>query len=361
MNRPVAGSDGPHGTRGDSAGATRQGPRLWGRTTWISIAITVAVLGLMVWKIDVGKVWAELARCDKRLALLGLLAHYATYPVRGVRWRRTVRHLKPTAGGWRFALIVFFYNFVDNVVPAKLGDVYGAHLARINLGVSRSSAMGSIVFLRMIDSWVVLLAAAPAAWLAFAHELPPSVQQALGAGVALAIVITGVLIGSLFLGRISAERLPESIARRLESFRAGMWPRGRELASIAGLTIAIWGLETLWVWFLLLSFDISVDPAQLLFLTMLPILASAFPLTPSGAGVVEFTLFGCLRAVGVGATTAASVTVLNRFIDFWLHILLGVLIWALRHRLGLRTWREVALEEGAAAAAPLAAEMSESA
>ena len=40
-------------------------------------------------------------------------------------------------------------------------------------------------------------------------------------------------------------------------------------------------------------------------------------------GVVELTLYGCLRALGVGAPVAVSVTVLNRLIDYWLHNALG--------------------------------------
>ena len=74
------------------------------------------------------------------------------------------------------------------------------------------------------------------------------------------------------------------------------------------------------------------------------LLASAFPLTPSGAGVVELTLFSCLRVVGVAAPIAVSVTAVNRFIDYWLHIGLGLVVWALRHKIGLRSWREVPLE-----------------
>jgi uncharacterized protein Usg len=40
---------------------------------------------------------------------------------------------------------------------------------------------------------------------------------------------------------------------------------------------------------------------------------------------------------------AGSLTVVNRFIDYWLHIALGVLIWAARRLIGLRTWRDVPL------------------
>jgi uncharacterized protein (TIRG00374 family) len=74
---------------------------------------------------------------------------------------------------------------------------------------------------------------------------------------------------------------------------------------------------------------------------MIPLLASAFPFTPSGAGVVEITLFSCLRVVGVSIPIAGSLTVVNRFIDYWLHIGLGVLTWSIRRVIGLHSWRDV--------------------
>lgn len=333
----------------DAAGSGREGerrPRLFGLHTALSALVTLVALALMARLVDLRAVGQELARCKPGLVVAGMLAHYATYPIRGARWRRSLRHLHPKAGVWRFGLVVFFYNFVDNVVPAKLGDVYGAHLARINLGVPRTAALGGIVFLRIVDAWVVLVLAAPAAWMVFSEALPDGIRHALGFGVALALVGTGAAVALLVLERLPAGRLPEPVARRIAQFRVGMWPRRRELPTIALLTVAIWALETAWIWLLVRAFGLSPSWTELLFLTMLPILASAFPLTPSGAGVVEFTLFGCLRAVGTGAAAAASITVLNRFIDFWLHIALGVVAWFGRRRIGLRTWKEVELPAG---------------
>ncbi|MDH3827445.1 MAG: hypothetical protein OET21_08525, partial [Desulfobacterales bacterium] len=60
---------------------------------------------------------------------------------------------------------------------------------------------------------------------------------------------------------------------------------------------------------------------------------------------VEITLFSCLRVVGISVPIAGSLTVVNRFIDYWLHIALGVLTWAIRRLVGLRTWRDVPLKE----------------
>jgi uncharacterized protein (TIRG00374 family) len=128
------------------------------------------------------------------------------------------------------------------------------------------------------------------------------------------------------------------------AFHTGMWPRPREILPIVVLTIIIWALETTWIYSLTLAFELHIGFAEVVFLTMIPLLASAFPFTPSGAGVVEITLFSCLRVIGISTPIAGSLTVVNRFIDYWLHIGLGVLIWAIRRIIGLRTWRDMPLE-----------------
>jgi hypothetical protein len=47
----------------------------------------------------------------------------------------------------------------------------------------------------------------------------------------------------------------------------------------------------------------------------------------------------------VTSPIAGSLTVVNRFIDYVLHIALGVMVWAIRRVIGLRTWRDVPLQE----------------
>jgi len=318
-------------------------PRLWSPRNLLSLGITLALFVVFALLIDWQEVWYEFQRADKGLLVLGMLAHYATYLVRGARWRRTLRHLQSKTGYWMFGLLVFFYNFIDNIVPAKLGDIYGAHLARINLGVRRSAALGSIVFQRMIDSWVVVALATVGAIFVFSEQLPRSVIWALVFGGVVAVAASGLIVAFAVLKKIPRLRLPEAIQSRLAAFQTGMWPRRRELVTIAGMTIVVWGLETVWIYLLCRAFGLELALPALLVVTMIPLLATAFPLTPSGAGVVELSLYGSLRAVGAEEGLATSITVMNRLIDYWLHILLGIVTWAARERLGLRTWREVPL------------------
>lgn len=327
-------------------------PKLWGWHTFLSFSIALIVLVVLAMMVDLKEVWRQVSGCNKTFALLGGLAHYATYPVRGLRWRRCLIHLPLKAGAGKFGLLVFFYNFVDNVVPAKLGDVYGAHLARINGGISRSAAMGSLVFVRMVDAWVVLLLATVASWTLFSAKLPRTIAWSLIGGGVIAVAASSIVLTFFLLKRALPHWLPQKIQRMIHAFHTGMWPRSQEIAPIALLTVLIWTLEMLWMFFLARAFGLRPGPAEVVFLTMIPLLATAFPLTPSGTGMVELTLFSCLRAVGAASPVAASLTVANRLIDHWLHIGLGLIVLGMSRAIGLRTWREVPLEDDVRTASP---------
>ena len=316
-------------------------PALWGWHTLLSIGITIAVFIVLAAYVDIEHLWQELSASNKWLLLLAGLSHYATYPVRGMRWKYSLRHLPVRCSKARFGLLVFFYNFVDNLVPAKLGDLYAGHLARINCGIRRSSALGSILFLRTLDAWVVFGLAALASWYLFKGSMPTSVTWALIIGCLFAVVATVAMLMFVLLKRKVPGWFPETFRKMIEAFRSGMWPKPKELIPISALTMVIWILEILWIFLLALAFNLRFNTVETVFLTMIPLIASAFPFTPAGAGVVDLTLFTCLRVIGVSSPLAVSVTVVNRFIDYWLHILLGALTWALRKHIGLHSWRDV--------------------
>lgn len=150
--------------------------RFWGWPTYTSLAITAAILGCLFATLDVPDIWRYIVAANPLWVALGGLAHYATYIVRGVRWRYGLAHMSPQAGARMFSLLLFFVNAVDNIIPAKLADVYAAHLVRVNGGVGRAAAFGSIVFLRMVDAWCVLGLAVVASWALFAARVPQSVR-----------------------------------------------------------------------------------------------------------------------------------------------------------------------------------------
>ncbi len=317
-----------------------EAPRLWGWHTILSVTATLGVFALLASYVDLDLVWQQLAACNKPILLLAALSHYATYPVRGARWSRCLRHVSSGCGSGRYGLLAFFFLFVDNIVPAKLGDIYAAHLARINCGIERSAALGSIVFQRALDAWMVLFLASAASWSLFSGAMPRPVVWALAVAVLFAVAASAVITAFLMLKRAVPSWVPEPLRRRIGSFQTGMLPEAKELLPVSLLTLLIWTLESLWLFLLLRAFGLHYGAGEAVFLMTIPVIATVFPFTPSGAGAVELTLFGSLRLVGVASPLAVSLTVVNRFLDFWLHIVLGVLVWLFRRALGLRTWRD---------------------
>ncbi len=324
----------------DQNAAEVKEPKLWGWHTFLSIGVTIAVFALLASYVDLAQVWREVAASDKAILLLAALSHYATYPVRGARWRRCIQHVPGRCGNGRFGLLAFFFLFVDNVVPAKLGDIYAAHLARINCGVRRSAALGSIVFQRTVDAWMILFLAAAASWSFFSAGMPRAVVWALVVAGLFALAATAVIVVFIVLKRAVPSWVPDSLRQRISAFQTGMLPERREIVPVLFLTLVIWALESLWIFLLLRAFGLHPDASEAVFLMTIPVIATVFPFTPSGAGAVELTLFGSLRLVGVASPLAVSLTVVNRFIDFWLHIILGALVWVFRKEIGLRTWKD---------------------
>ena len=63
-------------------------PAIWGWSTYLSIVIAITILIIAVTMVELKQIWREIAACDKRYVILGAIAHYATYFVGGMRWRR---------------------------------------------------------------------------------------------------------------------------------------------------------------------------------------------------------------------------------------------------------------------------------
>jgi glycosyltransferase 2 family protein len=316
-------------------------PQLWNWQSILSVMLSFIFLAVLATQVDWRSVLREIQTCNKFFVLLGALCHYFTYPLRGLRWKHCMAHLPTKGSALEFTKVVFFYNFVDNIAPAKLGDLYGAHLARINFNVSRSEAIGSIFFQRTLDAWILLSLALLSSWLLLSAQLPSSVLWALIGGVVIALGSTLLMLTFFLLDKSIPRWIPERIIALIRAFRNGMWPSTGQMPPILAYTFAIWTLEVLWIYFLIYGFDMALTPSKTVFLTVIPLLASAFPFTPAGVGVVELTMFSCLRLVGAASPLASSITLLNRFLDYWLHIGLGILMWLFRKHLKLRTWMEL--------------------
>lgn len=301
-----------------------------------SIVFGVAILFLLfrvVLNIDFGATWAQITGADPLMLLLALLAYYATFPLRGLRWAfvlgRVGTHLRLRDS----TEILFLSWFVNCLVPAKLGDLYRAFLLKGNYGGSISRTVGTIFIERIADLVVIFGLALAAGFWSFRGRSRPEIDALFLAGFVMAAVLVVLVIGLRYFGARLTRFLPARAADLYERFHEGSTGAltTRSLPVIGLLTVAIWLFEGLRLFFVIRALDLpgaNLGISASLFVALAASLLTAIPLTPAGVGFVEAGIVGALSIYGVVNEPAVAVALTDRAISILTVILLGGIFYA---------------------------------
>src|SRR5882672_3581715 len=134
----------------------RVGGGRWRGAWLIGLVVSVALLGWVLYKINVREVWADAQQADPLWLLLTVVVATLTFPVRSIRWRLILRDQDgrpfPWLPLWHATTIGFMAN---NLLPARAGEVARAYVASRQLPVRFSTALASIAVERVFDAlWV---------------------------------------------------------------------------------------------------------------------------------------------------------------------------------------------------------------
>ena len=137
---------------------------------------------------------------------------------RGARWRALLAPIAPLP--YRRVLGYTYIGYLaNNVLPARLGELYRSHALGEGEGVSRTTVLGTVVVERVVDTIMVVAIASLAV-------VVLSVRGVMGSAVLLGLAFVSLLVIGLGLG-MAAHRLPGA-ARVTEII--SRWPRVLELA-----------------------------------------------------------------------------------------------------------------------------------
>lgn len=168
-----------------------------------------------------------------------------------LRWQRMLAPTGFTGTTAALTKVTFLFQSVDCILPAKLGDVYGAHLMKLNFGLNRSFAFGSNISLAVAG---------------FGGRV--SVRDGRG-GVTVSGAFPGGITAGLESGRamfaadLAADRAVHYFRKNvwqrksfrpklnhfLASFREGLRLPWRSLPLLLLLTLLTWGVEVLRLYF----------------------------------------------------------------------------------------------------------------
>ncbi|MYD94765.1 MAG: flippase-like domain-containing protein [Chloroflexi bacterium] len=189
--------------------------------TLVSFAVAGVLLALtwILADLRLEDIVTRIRSADPWLILLAYLIFAVTFPIRTLRWRILLTnavHREDVSPDYRMrdlAQILYISWFVNGVVPAKLGDIYRAYMARANYGTSLTRTLGTIFSERVFDvGALIIMVMASAAWIARSPETSEDVGRILAiAALALAILALGVLFLLVFGTPIFA-RLPQVAA-----------------------------------------------------------------------------------------------------------------------------------------------------
>jgi uncharacterized protein (TIRG00374 family) len=282
---------------------------------------------------DWGEVATLIRGADPAFLLLAFLAYYATFPLRGLRWKYV---LSRTGTEVRFrdaTEILYLSWFVNCLVPAKLGDLYRAYLLRGNYGASLSRTVGTVFVERIADIIVIAVLALTAGFWSFRGRSRPEIDLIFVFGFLVVISLTIMLVVLRFGGRRLDRFLPARAGEYWSRFHEGSTGalNARGLPLIIVMTMLIWLLEGARLYFVIRALalpEVGLGISASVFVALAAALLTAIPLTPAGFGFVEAGIIGVLALYGVPQEPATAVALLDRALSIGTVILFGGILYA---------------------------------
>lgn len=280
---------------------------------------------------DIRAVWASLA---VSWLLLGTAVYASSLLVRIARWScllTVLGRVRPQEVGE----VLLVGNAVNNILPARLGELVRADYGKRRLGQTRSALLATIVVERLAD-----LATIVAALLCGMLVLEPSLHDAgrpwhiinfvaaVGAGL-FVVALTAVAL--LPRSERLSQWLPQFARPRLDDLVGALrsWGQVRKMRFVL-LTLGVWGLEATALACILRASGIEPGAFELLMVLGLANLGTLVPTAPAYLGsyqlsyVIAFSALGWNSAQGVAVATAAQVVLLAPA------TLVGILVLILR-------------------------------
>lgn len=319
----------------------------WGKMRWRLLLGLVVSLGLLVlafWRTDPARLWTIMLAADRRLLAIALLLSFLGLLLRAARWRTLFWRSGPLELGAFLDAINIGY-LVNNLFPARLGDLVRSVLVGRWLPVGVTPALSATVVERVLDSAIVLL-------LFFSLfpflPLPPvAVNVALITGAVVALVLVAMVVAASQQAR--GERWLRALLGRIPKIDSDRWTRrllglvqgfhalrkGSVLGKFGLWSVAVWAQTILAFWVTMRAFDATIPFSIAALATAAAALGMAAPSAPAGIGTFEGAVIGTLMLTSMDQDVARSMAIALHFIPFIAVSLAG--FWSLARRgLGYR-------------------------
>lgn len=282
---------------------------------------------------DWGATFDTIASMNPLFYLLAFALYYATFILRGQRWRMLARNTGeldalpqgqlPTMRASSTYILIGW--FVNSITWLRMGDGYRAWLFARGSGGSFSWSLGTVLAERVLDVASMLLILVASALLLSTTSV---------SRVALTVIwlTLAVVIGSLFFllalkmwGQRFARFLPSRFEEEFNRFQSGTLGSMKQMPTVIALGGAAWLLEVARLYFVVQALGLDVSLALIAIAALSAAILSTVPV-PGGVGFVESGIVGVLL-LGLGRPEAVSIALVDRSITFISVIAIGGIVF----------------------------------
>ncbi|MGF1524496.1 MAG: lysylphosphatidylglycerol synthase transmembrane domain-containing protein [Leptolyngbyaceae cyanobacterium] len=278
----------------------------------VSIAISLLILAVLYWKIDLVRLIDVFRNSDLRwmIVSLGMVVPITLFTAQRLRYLMPPQHELPF---WEANRLILAASVLNMVLPSKAGDIAKAYFMRDRGHLSGSLALSLVVFEKACDMLSLLL------W-CLLGLLIYAPNTALFGWMTVGIFL-GWAGGILLLGStqfanavfdLGQKLAPPKFKIRFKQLNVAwsemhtyFWQDRQRLQKVVGSSIFIWLLHLLQLWFFILALKAWVPFLTNLALSPLGILAGLLPLTFAGVGTRDAALIWLYAPYFDEATGAA--------------------------------------------------------
>jgi len=310
--------------------------RFFNIQTFISFAIAFAIIIFLLTRLnmsDLTSIWERLKSSNPFLLALAFLAYYASFPLRGLRWRLLLNNVGfsrsqgvEMPSTWGLGEMILLSWFANCVVPARLGDAYRAYLLKKNAGVSFSTTIGTVLAERVIDMIILFVLLAVSGVGILRGSNTGIALKVLIAGFGMVLLLGLALLAMKRLGSRLQRLLPLKLRSAYQSFQDGTLGSFRQLPVVTFLSIGTWLLEAGRLLFVVWALGMSLSLPMILFVALAHSMLTVIPFTPGGLGLAEAGVVGLLMLT-LPKESAISIAFLDRAIAYWSIVFFGFILF----------------------------------
>ena len=300
----------------------------------VSFLLAFLILYFFISNAQIGEIIKIISNVNFLFLLMAFILFYFVLVIKSLRWKI---FLKNAGFNEKFSSIIEVYflgQFINTLLPARLGDFYKSYLMRKNFKISGSKALGTVFIDRLFDITLTIILFVLSAFAIFGKNIPSEIKKSIGLLSLLVFLILLSLVILIKKKEFIFIFIPKRFKRFFKNFQSAAYRslNLKTFPTISLLTLIAWSCEFAILYLITRSIGLNLSIYLVMFIVIATYAIMIIPITPSGLGFVEAGIAGILLLVGVDKNIAISVALINNLISYLNQLIFGFLVYIISNK-----------------------------